>query len=90
MGQFRARLFLVQDISRIRTAFGHSSPSLAEAFDGKSLLGSCGIRFCERKAAVVVAAGTAYGQHGEGYIRISLTVPDRRLEEVMERIRKVF
>jgi LL-diaminopimelate aminotransferase len=42
------------------------------------------------KAAVVVAAGTAYGQYGEGYIRISLTVPDRRLEEAMERIKKVF
>ena len=42
------------------------------------------------KAAVVVAAGTAYGQHGEGYIRISLTVPDRRLEEAMERIRKII
>jgi len=42
------------------------------------------------KAAVVVAAGTAYGQHGEGYIRISLTVPDQRLEEAMERIKKVF
>ncbi|MBI5967167.1 MAG: aminotransferase class I/II-fold pyridoxal phosphate-dependent enzyme, partial [Deltaproteobacteria bacterium] len=42
------------------------------------------------KASVVVAAGTAYGQHGEGYIRISLTVPDRRLEEAMERIQKVF
>jgi len=42
------------------------------------------------KAAVVVAAGTAYGQHGEGYIRISLTVPDRRLEEAMERIKKIF
>ena len=42
------------------------------------------------KAAVVVAAGTAYGRHGEGYIRISLTVPDRRLEEAMERIQKVF
>jgi len=42
------------------------------------------------KASVVVAAGTAYGQHGEGYIRISLTVPDKRLEEAMERIQKVF
>ncbi len=42
------------------------------------------------KAAVVVASGTAYGQHGEGYIRISLTVPDRRLEEAMDRIRKNF
>jgi LL-diaminopimelate aminotransferase len=42
------------------------------------------------KAAVVVASGTAYGKHGEGYIRISLTVPDQRLEEAMERIQKVF
>jgi len=42
------------------------------------------------KAAVVVAAGTAYGQYGEGYIRISLTVPDKRLEEAMERIQRAF
>jgi LL-diaminopimelate aminotransferase len=42
------------------------------------------------KAAVVVAAGTAYGQYGEGYVRISLTVPDNRLAEAMERIRKIF
>ena len=42
------------------------------------------------KAAVVVAAGTAYGKYGEGYIRISLTVPDKRLAEAMERIRKIF
>jgi LL-diaminopimelate aminotransferase len=42
------------------------------------------------KAAVVVAAGTAYGQYGEGFIRISLTVPDKRLAEAMERIRKIF
>ena len=42
------------------------------------------------KAAVVVAAGTAYGQYGEGFIRISLTVPDNRLEEAMVRIEKAF
>ena len=42
------------------------------------------------KAAVVVAAGTAYGKHGEGYVRISLTVPDKRLEEAMERIKKAL
>ncbi len=42
------------------------------------------------KASVVVAAGTAYGKHGEGYIRISLTVPDKRLDEAMERIKKNF
>lgn len=42
------------------------------------------------KTAVVVAAGTAYGQYGEGYIRISLTVPDKRLEEAMQRIEREF
>ena len=42
------------------------------------------------KTAVVVASGNAYGQYGEGYIRISLTVPDNRLEEAMQRIEKEF
>ena len=39
------------------------------------------------EAAVVVAPGTGYGPHGEGFVRISLTVADDRLEEAMERIR---
>jgi len=38
------------------------------------------------KAAVV----TAYGKYGEGYIRISLTVPDARLKEAMERMRRAL
>ena len=42
------------------------------------------------KAAVVVASGTAYGQYGEGFIRISLTVPDARLKEALKRIEKAF
>jgi len=42
------------------------------------------------KAHVVVAAGTAYGQYGEGFVRFSLTVPDDRLHEAMERIRKAL
>jgi LL-diaminopimelate aminotransferase len=42
------------------------------------------------KAAVVVASGTAYGQYGEGFIRISLTVPDGRLDEALARIEKAF
>jgi len=42
------------------------------------------------KTAVVVASGTAYGQYGEGFIRISLTVPDNRLTEAMVRIEKEF
>jgi len=42
------------------------------------------------KAAVVVASGSAYGKFGEGFIRISLTVPDDRLAEAMERIKKAM
>jgi LL-diaminopimelate aminotransferase len=38
------------------------------------------------RAAVVVAPGSGYGPHGEGYIRISLTVADDRLLEAMDRI----
>jgi LL-diaminopimelate aminotransferase len=37
-------------------------------------------------ANVIVPAGSAYGPSGEGYIRISLTTPDDRLEEAVARI----
>ncbi len=39
------------------------------------------------EAGVVVVPGTGYGSHGEGFVRISLTVSDARLEEAMARIR---
>lgn len=39
------------------------------------------------EANVIVAPGSAYGPSGEGYIRISLTTPDDRLEEAIERIK---
>jgi LL-diaminopimelate aminotransferase len=42
------------------------------------------------EAAVVVAPGTGYGANGEGYVRISLTTADARIEEAMERIRGRF
>ncbi|MFA5374285.1 MAG: LL-diaminopimelate aminotransferase [Dehalococcoidia bacterium] len=35
---------------------------------------------------VVVIPGVGYGPNGEGYIRISLTVPDARLDEALSRI----
>jgi len=35
---------------------------------------------------VVVTPGTGYGPSGEGYIRMSLTVPDDELEEGVERL----
>ena len=45
--------------------------------------------FLLEEAALVVAPGTGYGPSGEGYVRFSLTVADERLEEGVERLRKV-
>jgi LL-diaminopimelate aminotransferase len=42
------------------------------------------------KARVVVTPGRGYGEYGEGFFRISLTVADARLEEAMERIRQAL
>jgi LL-diaminopimelate aminotransferase len=39
------------------------------------------------RSAVVVSPGSAYGPNGEGFFRISLTVPDERLVEAVERMR---
>jgi len=38
------------------------------------------------EAGVVVTPGISYGKHGEGYIRLSLTIPDERLEEALARL----
>jgi LL-diaminopimelate aminotransferase len=38
------------------------------------------------EAAVVVSPGPSFGPSGEGYVRISLTVADERLEEAARRI----
>jgi LL-diaminopimelate aminotransferase len=47
--------------------------------------------FCEtvlEEAAVVVSPGSMYGPSGEGFFRISLTTPDERIEEAVERMRE--
>lgn len=47
--------------------------------------------FCDLifdKCAVVLAPGAAYGVNGEGYVRISLTVNDERLDEALRRLRE--
>jgi LL-diaminopimelate aminotransferase len=49
--------------------------------------------FCElllERAGVVVSPGPGYGAGGQGYARISLTVPDDRLAEAMSRIREAL
>jgi LL-diaminopimelate aminotransferase len=38
------------------------------------------------EAAVVVSPGPSFGPSGEGYVRVSLTVADERLEEAARRI----
>ena len=46
--------------------------------------------YCEHvleQAAVVISPGGAYGRSGEGFFRISLTTPDERLLEAVERLR---
>ena len=46
--------------------------------------------YCElvlEESGVVISPGGAYGQSGEGWFRISLTVPDERLAEAVERMR---
>ena len=40
------------------------------------------------QAAVVVTPGNGYGPTGEGFVRISLTAPDERIEEAVRRIEK--
>ncbi|HZA88921.1 MAG TPA: LL-diaminopimelate aminotransferase [Solirubrobacterales bacterium] len=53
---------------------GHTSTSFAE--------------LVLEEAAVVVSPGSMYGPSGEGFFRISLTTPDDRLTEALERMRR--
>jgi LL-diaminopimelate aminotransferase len=48
--------------------------------------------YCEHvleNAAVVISPGGAYGPNGEGFFRISLTTPDDRLLEAVQRLGKL-
>ena len=56
----------------IRVPNGHDSASFTE--------------LVLEQAGVIVSPGPSFGASGEGYVRISLTVPDERLEEAAGRI----
>jgi LL-diaminopimelate aminotransferase len=56
----------------IRVPDGHDSASFTE--------------LVLEQAAVIVSPGPSFGPSGEGYVRISLTVADERLEEAASRI----
>jgi LL-diaminopimelate aminotransferase len=48
--------------------------------------------YCEHvleRAAVVISPGGAYGPNGEGFFRISLTTPDDRLLEAVQRLSRL-
>jgi LL-diaminopimelate aminotransferase len=52
--------------------------------------GEASAPFCRRlldAAGVVATPGAGFGPHGEGYIRLALTVDESRLAEAIERIR---
>jgi LL-diaminopimelate aminotransferase len=53
---------------------GHTSTSFAE--------------LVLEEAAVVISPGSMYGPSGEGFFRISLTAPDERISEAVERLRE--
>ena len=53
--------------------------------------GETSVSFAEKvldEASVVISPGSMYGESGEGWFRISLTTPDERLEEALERMRE--
>ncbi len=56
----------------VRVPAGHTSASFTE--------------LVLEQTGVVVSPGPAYGPSGEGFVRLSLTVPDDRLAEAMRRI----
>ncbi|MDO8675519.1 MAG: LL-diaminopimelate aminotransferase [Candidatus Omnitrophota bacterium] len=50
---------------------------------------SCAKAFLEQ-ADIVVTPGVGFGKHGEGYVRMALTVPVERIHQAVERLRKVL
>jgi LL-diaminopimelate aminotransferase len=42
------------------------------------------------RTGVVLTPGRGYGEEGEGYVRLSLTTPDDRLEEALDRLRRAY
>jgi len=54
--------------------------------------GMSSVQFATRlldEAGVVVTPGIGYGPSGEGYVRLSLTIPDERLEEGVRRLERL-
>ncbi len=48
------------------------------------------VTYVLEKAGVLVTPGNGFGKPGEGYVRFALTVRVERIQEAVERLRKVF
>ena len=85
----RRRDLLVKTLNKIGL---HVKPPKASLYVwGRIPGGYTSLDFCARlldEALVVVTPGSGYGKNGEGYIRLSLTIPDDRLEKGLARIEK--
>ena len=49
--------------------------------------------FCEKligEAGIVVTPGSGFGEEGEGYFRISITINEGRIEEAMKRLKEMM
>lgn len=42
------------------------------------------------RTGIVITPGAGYGAHGEGFVRLSLTIPDARLDEALDRLTTAF
>jgi LL-diaminopimelate aminotransferase len=42
--------------------------------------------FFLEKSGIIITPGIGYGEYGEGYVRIALTVDEKRLEEAIKRL----
>ena len=54
-------------------------------------LGYTSAQFCTvllDETGIVVTPGAGYGKYGEGYVRLSLTIPDEDLEKGLKRLSK--
>ena len=53
---------------------------------GTSFMGEKAVLDLLEKTGVIVVPGSAFGRHGEGYVRMALVVPPERMQEVVRRI----
>lgn len=54
----------------------------------KSFTSASFAEYVIEKTGVVITPGNGYGENGEGYFRISLTVPTDRLKEALDRMKR--